>query len=215
MKRYWITLCCMLVVLILSACGSSGDATPADTPVAEADVEGAAPTVQPPTPTSPPTEGVSLDDAPRFDLVSDAFLEGFPIPADYTCEGRDISPPLTWDMPPAGTLSLLMIMDDPDAPGGTWTHWVLYNIPAGQYQLPAGVLPSKQLDDGSLHGKNNWDVIGYRGPCPPSGTHRYFFKLYALDIKLELPHSAERSEVEAAMAGHVIGYAELMGTFQK
>ncbi len=215
MKRYWTFSCCMLVILTLSACGSSGNATPTATPVPEPDVAETAPDVQQPTPTTSPPEEVSLENVPRFDLVSDAFLEGFPIPADYTCTGRDDSPPLTWDAPPTGTLSLVLIMDDPDAPGGTWTHWVLYNIPAGQYQLPQGILPSKQLDDGSLHGKNSWDDIGYRGPCPPSGTHRYFFKLYALDIKLDLPHSAKRSEVEAAMAGHIIGYAELMGTFQK
>jgi hypothetical protein len=215
MSRFWNTFYCMLVILILSACSSSGDATPTNQPVAEPDVDETAPAVQSSTPTSSPTEENSLESATRFDLVSDAFLQGFPIPEDYTCKGRDISPQLTWDAPPAGTQSLVLIMDDPDAPGGTWTHWVLYNIPAGSYELPQAVFPYERLDDGSLHGKNSWDIIGYRGPCPPSGTHRYFFHLYALDTELDLPGSVKQSQLENAMAGHIIGYAELMGTFQK
>ena len=118
-------------------------------------------------------------------LTSPAFSEGEAIPGKHTCDGEDLSPALAWSAPPEGTQSFALIMDDPDAPVGTWVHWVLYNLPANARSLAEGILPDETLPDGSLPGKNSWKIIGYGGPCPPSGTHRYFFKLYALDSKLD------------------------------
>ena len=119
-------------------------------------------------------------------IESSQFSEGSMIPAKYTCDGQDISPPLTWKDAPAGTKSFALICDDPDAPMGTWIHWVIYNIPGNSAQLAENIPPHKELGNGPLQGINSWSRIGYGGPCPPSGIHRYFFKLYALDISLEL-----------------------------
>ncbi len=150
-----------------------------------------------------------------FVLISPAFDHGKPTPRKYSCKGEDISPPLEWKNPPAGTRSFVLIMDDPDAPMGTWDHWVLYNIPANVTALPEGVPADAALPDGSRNGKNSWHKLGYGGPCPPSGTHRYFFRLYALDTTLKLPSGAGKKEVLRAMKGHVLATAELMGTFRK
>ncbi|MDO9128697.1 MAG: YbhB/YbcL family Raf kinase inhibitor-like protein [Anaerolineales bacterium] len=155
------------------------------------------------------------EDAMSFQLTSTAFTQGNLIPAQYTCTGEDISPPLAWDEPPAGTQSLALIMDDPDAPAGTWVHWVIYNTPASAGSLPENVPPDAKLADGSLQGKNSWGKPGYGGPCPPSGTHRYFFKLYALDAVLTLASGVTKAELLTAMEGHILGYAELMGTYHK
>jgi Raf kinase inhibitor-like YbhB/YbcL family protein len=150
-----------------------------------------------------------------FELTCTVFPQGNPIPAVYTCTGRNISPPLTWNQPPAGTQSFALIMDDPDAPGGTWTHWVLYNLPASALGLPENVPLDERLSDGSLQGRNSWGKTGYGGPCPPSGTHRYFFKLYALDRLLDLPSNADAPRLVKAMQGRVLGSTELMGTYRK
>jgi Raf kinase inhibitor-like YbhB/YbcL family protein len=150
-----------------------------------------------------------------FQLTSPAFTAGNPIPGVYTCTGRNISPALVWSDPPAGTQSFAVIMDDPDAPGGTWTHWVLYNLPASALGLPENVPLDEHLSDGSLQGRNSWSKTGYGGPCPPSGTHRYFFKLYALDRLLDLPSNADAPRLVKTMQGRVLGSAELMGTYRK
>lgn len=144
---------------------------------------------------------------------SSAFGYGQPIPAVYTCKGRDISPPLEWSDLPAGTKSLALIMDDPDAPMGTWVHWVIYNIPPTRNGLEEAIPAQERLADGSLQGKNSWRRIGYGGPCPPSGTHRYYFRLYALDSTLSLTPGASKEQVLAAMQGHILAQAEWMGTF--
>ena len=157
------------------------------------------------------------EEAPAADLelTSTAFAQGDGVPAKYSCDGEDISPPLSWSDPPDGTKGFALICDDPDAPVGIWVHWVLSDIPVEARSLPEAVAADAQLPDGSRNGKNGWDKLGYGGPCPPSGTHRYFFKLYALDTTLGLPASAGRAEVEAAMEGHVLAQAELMGTYTR
>ena len=150
-----------------------------------------------------------------FKLTSKALSDGEPIPALYTCDGRDISPPFVWADSPAGTASFTLISDDPDAPSKTWVHWVVYNIPPSVSELPEGVLPDDELSDGTRHGMTDFGRVGYGGPCPPSGTHRYFFKLYALDVKLSLAPGATKRQVERAMQGHVLAQSQLMGTYQR
>jgi len=155
------------------------------------------------------------ESAMAFQITSPAFAAGQPIPTEYTCRGKDISPPLEWSDPPPGTHAFALICDDPDAPAGDWVHWLIYNIPATARRLPAGVSADSQLADGSRQGLNGWRTTGYRGPCPPSGTHRYFFKLYALDAPLSLPPAADKAQLLRAMQGHIVAQAELMGTFSK
>lgn len=151
-----------------------------------------------------------------FSLTSSAFSSGGAIPQQYSCKGQDVSPPLAWSGAPAKTAGFALIMDDPDAPSGVWVHWVLWNVPAAKHSLPEGVAKSDQLEDGSLQGRNSSQKIGYHGPCPPEGqTHRYFFRLYALDGKLDLAAGASRSDLDAAMKGHVLAQSEYMGTFHK
>ena len=148
-------------------------------------------------------------------LTSRAFQEGESIPAAYTCEGQDISPPLAWTDPPAGTKSVALISDDPDAPGKTWVHWVMYNIPPSVHQLPEAFPPDQEQADGTRQGLTDFGRVGYGGPCPPSGMHRYFFTLYAIDTILALPSGATKSQVEAAMKGHILAQAYLMGTYRR
>ena len=149
-------------------------------------------------------------------LSSPAFKEGETIPKEFSCEGRDQSPQLKWSDVPEGTQSFVMIMDDPDAPVGTWDHWVLFDIPAGKTELPAGIASDAEFDDGSRSGLNSWKKHGYGGPCPPpGGPHRYFFKLYALDIKLELSSASTKAQVEAAMKGHILAQSKLMGKYSR
>lgn len=143
-------------------------------------------------------------------LTSAAFAEGGTIPAKYTCDGVDVSPPLAWSGVPAGTKAFALIADDPDAPAGTWVHWVLYNVPGSVAQLPEGV----SGPGGAAQGRNDFRKAGYGGPCPPPGKpHRYFFKLYALDASLALKAGAIKAEVERAMQGHALAQAQLMGTY--
>jgi len=152
-----------------------------------------------------------------FILTSAAFKDGAPIPAKYTCDGVDVSPPLAWSGAPAGTRSVALIADDPDAPGGTWVHWVLYNLPAEVSDLPENIAKVESLDlGGARQGRNDFRRPGYGGPCPPPGpAHRYFFKLYALDTRLELKAGAQNKDVEAAVEGHALGSAQLMGTYAR
>ena len=148
-----------------------------------------------------------------FELTSTAFRAGEGIPRQYTCDGEDISPPLKWTDAPENTQSFVLIADDPDAPVGIWDHWVLYNLPAGLDALEEADSRDAQLPDGSRHGLNSWQRLGYGGPCPPTGTHRYFFKLYALDTVLDLPSGATANEVVEAMEGHILDRTELMGLY--
>lgn len=150
-----------------------------------------------------------------FDLTSSAFTHKGAIPSLYTCKDKDVSPPLSWSGAPTGVKSFALVVDDPDAPAGTWIHWVYFNIPGTKTSLDQGLTREKEFTDGSRNGENSWGVLGYDGPCPPSGTHRYFFKLYALDTILSLEPGATKPEVLKAIQGHTLAMAELMGTFQK
>src|ERR1019366_3211950 len=150
-----------------------------------------------------------------MELTSSAFQEGGSIPSLYTCDGKDISPPLSWFGEPAGTKSFALIADDPDAPRGTWVHWVLWNLPATAHELKEPLPAIPHLPSGAHQGKNDSGESGYGGPCPPSGTHRYFFKLYALDAMMSLKSGTSKSQLEAAMKGHVIGQATLMGVYSR
>lgn len=151
----------------------------------------------------------------EINVTSPAFAEGEMIPAEYTADGRNISPPLEWSPVPEGTKSIALINDDPDAPMGTWVHWVVYNIPPDVTSLAENVLPSETLAHGAMHGTTDFGRIGYGGPAPPSGTHRYFFKVYALDTMLDLPAGATKSQVEQAMNGHVLAEGRLMGKYKR
>ena len=148
-------------------------------------------------------------------ITSSAFTEGSMIPKRYTCDAEDVSPDLTWTGVPEGTKSLALICDDPDTPMGTWVHWVLFNLPPNISNLHAEIPSEKTLKNNARHGKNDFGKFGYGGPCPPGGTHRYFFKLYALDTALELPSGATKEEVLKAMEGHVLGQTELMGVYSR
>jgi Raf kinase inhibitor-like YbhB/YbcL family protein len=154
-----------------------------------------------------------------FTLSSPAFPPGGEIPKEYTCDGGDRSPPLEWAGAPAGTRSYALIVDDPDAPDPkaptmTWVHWVLYDIPASVSSLPEGV-DTKRLPPGTREGLNSWKRTGYGGPCPPIGRHRYFHKLYALDTVLPALRTPTAEALEAAMEGHVLSRAELVGTYER
>ncbi len=151
-----------------------------------------------------------------FQLSSTAFQPEGNIPKKFTCDGPDVSPALSWSEPPAGTQSLALIMDDPDAPVGTWVHWVLFNLPADAGQLAENIAKERELPNGTRQGTNDFKKIGYGGPCPPPGpAHRYFFKLYALDTKLNLHPGATKADLERAMRGHIRGQAELLGRYQR
>lgn len=143
-------------------------------------------------------------------MTSPAFDHGRPIPPRYTADGDNINPRLDIESPPEGTASFALIMDDPDAPRGTWVHWVVWNIPADASFFPEGGLPP-----GTVSGLNSWGRSGYGGPSPPSGTHRYVFKLYALDTALDLPPDTDKGRLLMAMEAHVLGRAELMGTYAR
>ncbi len=152
-----------------------------------------------------------------FSLSSTAFKDGAAIPIKHTCDGADVSPPLAWSSAPAGTRTFALIADDPDAPAGTWVHWVLYNLPGAVSDLPENIAKVESLDlGGARQGRNDFRRPGYGGPCPPPGpAHRYFFRLYALDASLTLKAGAQKKDLEAAMEGHVLGSAQLMGTYAR
>jgi len=148
-------------------------------------------------------------------MTSPAFEEGGMIPEKYTCDGMDVSPPLAWTSVPEGTETLVLICDDPDAPMGIWVHWILFNLPAAINELPENILPERELENGAKQGMNDFRKIGYGGPCPPGGTHRYFFKLYALDTEIDLEVGATKSVLLKAMEGHVLAEGQLMGRYSR
>lgn len=150
-----------------------------------------------------------------FELKSSAFDAGDPIPVEYTCDGANGSPALSWGGAPQGVVSYVLVMDDPDAPVGTWDHWVIFNLPATLAGLEPGYQAGERSDTGVRDGVNSWGEPGYGGPCPPSGTHRYFFRLYALDAALELPDGVGKAELLEAMQVHTLAVAELMGTYTR
>ena len=151
-----------------------------------------------------------------FAIRTTAFSDGGVIPRMYSCDGANLSPALSWKDAPNGTQSLALIVDDPDAPGGTWTHWIVWNIPAKVTALRQGVPATAVLDNGARQGKNDFGRIGYGGPCPPPGKpHRYYFKLFALDAHLDLKAGADRSDLEQAGKRHILAQTKLMGTYKR
>ena len=148
-------------------------------------------------------------------ITSSAFAEGGMIPAKYTCDGADVSPPLQWDAVPEGTKTIALINDDPDAPMGTWVHWVILNIPADVKELAENIPTDKTLSNGAKQGTNDFGKIGYGGPCPPGGTHRYFFKLYALNSEIDLDAGADKEQLVKAMEGHILGKGQLIGKYKR
>jgi Raf kinase inhibitor-like YbhB/YbcL family protein len=201
MKVNQLTLICVAgLALAAGGCGSGATSTPP--PEASA-------------PTSAPQEEVKGGQEMVFELTSAAFAHEESIPGRYTCDGDDVSPALQWSDPPAGTQSLALIVDDPDAPMGAWVHWVVYNLPAETRALPEAVSSNTDLPDGSRHGQNSWRRTDYGGPCPPSGVHRYVFKLYALDTVLGLEAGASKEQLLQAMEGHILAQTELIGTYTR
>jgi Raf kinase inhibitor-like YbhB/YbcL family protein len=151
-----------------------------------------------------------------FELTSSAFKPSQAIPKEYTCDGADISVPLSWTGTPERTKAFALIVDDPDAPRGTWVHWVLYDIPADVEELSAGIGREQTLQNGSKQGKNDFGKVSYGGPCPPAGpAHRYFFKLYALDQATGLQPNATKQRLVDAMKGHVLAETQLIGTYKR
>ena len=150
-------------------------------------------------------------------ITSDAFLEGEEIPTKYTCDGDDLSPDLRWSDIPPNTKSLALICDDPDAPSGAFTHWILFDLPPTVTELPEGVSTARRLANGAVQGQNDFNRIGYGGPCPPpnDSEHRYYFRIYALDTELQLQGGARREDVVPAMVGHVMATGHLMGTYKR
>ena len=149
-----------------------------------------------------------------FTISSPSFTNGGNIAQKFTCDGADLSPVLTWSDPPNGTKSFAVIVDDPDAPVGNWNHWAMWNVPASSRGVAEGLRKDAELSDGSRQGQNDFRKTGYNGPCPPAGKpHRYYFRLYALDTKLDLKPGATKKDVEAAMKGHILAQAEWMGRY--
>ena len=208
----------LLGILLLTACVS----TEGTSELAQAEPEQAQPTVpaSPPEPTALPAKTEAsepVEASMPFELTSTAFRQAEPIPEQYSCDGDDISPPLQWGDPPSGTQSFALVMDDPDAPVGTWDHWILFNIPADTRGLEENLpITGKNQESGSIFvGNNSWRRTDYGGPCPPGGTHRYFFKLYALDTNINLLPGANKKQVQEAMQGHILAETELMGTYTR
>jgi Raf kinase inhibitor-like YbhB/YbcL family protein len=191
MRRTFFYL--LLTVILLSACAPSAPVTTEQT-----------------TP-----DPLAMEGTMSIELTSTAFAEGQPIPEKYSCKGENVSPALSWGEPPAGTQSFALIMDDLDSPGGIWVHWVLFNIPSSARSLPEAFPADATLPDGSISGNSSFGGPGYGGPCPPSDTHRYLFKLYALDEIPAISAGANKGELEKAMVGHILAQGELMGTFAK
>jgi Raf kinase inhibitor-like YbhB/YbcL family protein len=169
----------------------------------------------PQAPSQSPTPAPQKENKMEIKLTSAAFKEGQPIPRQYTCDGVNISPPLEWSGVPKTAKTITIIADDPDAPSGTWVHWVVYDLPAEDIGLVENLPPTENLKAGGFQGTNDFGKIGYGGPCPPSGTHRYFFKIYALDNFLSLKVASTKAVVEKAMEGHIVAQGQLMGTYQR
>jgi hypothetical protein len=152
----------------------------------------------------------------QMEISSSAFKNGQPIPSLYTCDDKNISPPLAWNGAPRNAASLVLIVDDPDAPAGVWTHWVVFDLPADSSGLPESASKTEPVAGNAKQGVNDFKKVGYSGPCPPAGKqHRYFFKIYALDITLGLQPGASRKAVEAAMTKHILAQGQFMGTYQR
>lgn len=153
-------------------------------------------------------------DPMTLEIKSPDFAAGATIPKQFTCDAADMSPALEWNAPPEGTKSLALIADDPDAPVGTWVHWVVFDLPTSARGIPQNFPKTEQTADGARQGRNDFKKIGYSGPCPPPGKpHRYFFRVYALDTKLNLQAGATKKDVEKAMQGHVLAQGEYMGRY--
>ena len=148
-------------------------------------------------------------------ITSSAFEDGGLIPAKYTCDGADVSPPLQWDAVPEGTKSIALICDDPDAPMGTWVHWVLFNLPSDAKELAENIPTEETLPNGAKQGVNDFGRVGYGGPCPPGGTHRYFFKIYALDTEVGLQAGADKRRLLKTMEGHILEQGLLVGKYKR
>ena len=166
-------------------------------------------------PTPPAAPNISPALKAEIKLTSAAFADNGMMPPKYTCDGDNVSPPLKWEGVPEKAKTLALIADDPDAPSGTWTHWVLFNLSASAKELAENIPPEKQPASVATHGTNDFKKIGYGGPCPPSGTHRYFFKIYALDAELALDAGATKDELLKAMDGHVLAEGQLVGKYEK
>jgi len=164
----------------------------------------------------PPVYSAESGSPQKFILTSPAFQAGAEIPRKYTCDGEDVSPPLRWENAPGGTKAFATIADDPDAPGGTWVHWVIYDLPAETKELTEGLPKTEVIAGGAKQGINDFRKVGYGGPCPPTAAaHRYYFKLYALDAATGLKPRATKEQVLEAIKGHVIGEAELIGRYKR
>lgn len=161
------------------------------------------------------TEHLKIWEGGNMEIRSSAFEEGAYIPWKYTCDGNDVSPPLEWSLVPDGTKTFALICDDPDAPMRTWVHWILFNIPGDMNQLPEDIPPVEVLGNGAVHGMNDFRRTGYGGPCPPRGTHRYCFKIYALDKVLDLGPGISKKALLKAMEGHLLAEGQLVGRYRK
>jgi len=209
-KQYSILIlfCCLALVAV--GCAPAPEPSEEPAPVMEeVVVEEVIPTDTPLPPTEEPVAKEEEEPAMiEMTLTSPAFAQDEAIPLQFSCDGDDISPELAWAGIPEGAASLVLILDDPDAPVGTWDHWLLFDMPPDLEGLPQG-------GTAGTDGNNSWNRTGYGGPCPPGGTHRYFFKLYALDTTLDLPVGTAKGTLEAAMEGHILGQVELMGTYTR
>ena len=150
-----------------------------------------------------------------LNVTSSAFENEAMIPPRYTADGEDVSPPLSWEGLPEGTQSIAIISDDPDAPMGTWVHWLIWNIPPDQTGIPENIPAEQTLSNGAVQGQTSFNSVGYGGPAPPSGTHRYYFKVYALDTMLKLTSKAKKQDLEKAMKGHILAQGQVMGRYSK
>lgn len=212
-RAQWVALIVSVAVVTLgAACGTdndNGDGTPAASATA-----GAPTTAASPSPAPSPTPGATATpDASAFRLTSEMFGDGETLPVDFTCDGANVSPPLAWENVPDGTQSFALIMDDPDAPSGDFVHWVLYDIPADLRALPEAVPAGETVAGIGTQGVNGANQPGFIGACPPSGEHRYQYKLYALDTVLGLPPRSTKADLLAAMEGHMLAQALLTGLY--
>ncbi|HXK33084.1 MAG TPA: YbhB/YbcL family Raf kinase inhibitor-like protein [Dehalococcoidia bacterium] len=213
-RAQWMVLIvsAAVVTLAAAACGDddgNGDGTPAASATAAAPTTAASP-----SPAASPTPAASATpDASAFRLTSEMFGDGETLPVDFTCNGANVSPPLAWENVPDGTQSFALIMDDPDAPGGDFVHWVLYDIPADLRALPEAVPAGETVPGIGTQGVNGANQPGFIGACPPSGEHRYQYKLYALDALLGLPPRTTKAGLLAAMEGHILAQAQLTGLY--